>query len=209
MEKSLDPRVNRLPEVDVQKAPEMVTTNQLETYEVFVQSREGRPLEHEGAVHASDEEMAFIFAKEQFSRRATCIGILIVRTDHVIATPMSEGGINVYESITEPASSSSPLEGYEVFHLFRRGKQHQHAGSVEASSPEQAFYEAKLNLDPGNPAKPVLNVWVVRSNDVFSTEEEDVELWKTTPEKTFREALDYKGAEKIKKYKLAKEQGHE
>jgi ring-1,2-phenylacetyl-CoA epoxidase subunit PaaB len=52
-------------------------------------------------------------------------------------------------------------------------------------------------------------VWVVRSDDVFATGEEDVEMWVTTPEKTFREAMDYRGADKIKQYKQAKLDGHE
>jgi ring-1,2-phenylacetyl-CoA epoxidase subunit PaaB len=110
MEKSLDPRVNRLPDQSFGDNVADATVNQLETYEVFVQPKEGRPLEHEGVVHASDEDMAFIFAKEQFSRRSTCVGILIVRTDHVHVSPMSDGGVNVYDKPFMKQSSTWILE---------------------------------------------------------------------------------------------------
>ncbi len=202
-EKSLDPRVNRL-ELSHKDNVEKVPLDQLETYEVFIQTKEGRPLEHEGIVHAYDEEMAFVFAKEQFSRRATCVGMFVVRTDHVIVSELYDAGRNVYDSIQDPSETGASKSSYEVFHLFKRGKQHLHAGSIQAGSSEEAFYEAKMNLDPGNPAKPVLNIWLVKTDDIYASDEEDVELWLTTPEKTFREALDYKGADKIKKYKESK-----
>jgi ring-1,2-phenylacetyl-CoA epoxidase subunit PaaB len=202
-EKSLDPRVNRL-ELSHKDNVEKVPLDQLETYEVFIQTKEGRPLEHEGIVHAYDEEMAFVFAKEQFSRRATCVGMFVVRTDNVIVSELYDDGRNVYDSIQDPSETGASKSSYEVFHLFKRGKQHVHAGSVQATSSDEAFYEAKMNLDPGNPAKPVLNIWLVKTDDIYASDEEDVELWLTTPEKTFREALDYKGADKIKKYKESK-----
>ncbi len=203
--KSLDPRVNRLDIKEWDSDLSKESMDQLETYEVFVQPREGRPMIHEGIIHAFDEEMAFVFAKEQFGRRGTCIGMGIVRSDKVIVSDMSDGGRNVYDTIIESETSSpSELKNYKVFHLFKRGKQHTYAGSVKAGSDDAAFYMAKQNLDPGNPAKPVLNIRMVKTNDFFTSEEEDKMLWFTTPEKTFREALDYKGADRIKKYKATK-----
>lgn len=201
--RSLDPRINRLNMPEWQDEHLKPHLDQLETYEVFVRTREGRPLQHEGIVHASDPETAFVFAKEQFSRRATCVALSVTPSQCVHMTPFEDNGRNVYEQVEEPTSKDSPAN-WEIFHLFRRGKQHQHAGTVEAGSPEEAFYEAKEQLDPGNPAKPVLNVWAIRSDDLHSLAEEGSDIWRTTPEKTFREALDYKGAEKIKAYKSAK-----
>ncbi len=205
-DRSLDPRINRLQlsETDIIEKDQL---DQLETYEVFIQTKEGRPLQHEGIVHAYDEEIAFVFAKEQFSRRATCVGMIIVRSDNVEASEMNDDGRNVYDLFQEPSVIENEKSTYEVFHLLKRGKQHIHAGSVQAGSSEEAFYEAKLNLDPGNPARPVLNIWLIKTDDIFSSDEEDVELWLTTPGKTFREAMDYKGADKIKKYKESKENG--
>jgi ring-1,2-phenylacetyl-CoA epoxidase subunit PaaB len=204
--KSLDPRVNRLNLPDQSKEEvQKESLDQLETYEVFIQPKEGRPFQHEGIVHAYDEEVAFVFAKEQFSRRATCNAIMIARTANVFASETTDAGKNVYDLIEEPGDKFSESSNYYVFHLFKRGKQHKEAGCVNAGSVTEAIYNAKINLDPGNPAKPVLNVWIINEKDIYRSKIEDSDIWDTTPEKTFREAMDYKGADIIKKYKEKKE----
>jgi ring-1,2-phenylacetyl-CoA epoxidase subunit PaaB len=68
---SLDPRVNRLP-ANMANPDEKIALDQLTTFEVFVQPKPGKPFQHEGIVHASDIEMAYLFAKESFTRRFTC-----------------------------------------------------------------------------------------------------------------------------------------
>ncbi len=199
---SLDPRVNRLNlPVQWKEEAHKESLDQLETYEVFIQTREGRPFQHEGIVHAYDEELAFVFAKEQFSRRATCFAILIANTKNVFTSETTDDGKNVYVLVTEPDDHLSEQSNYYVFHLFKRGKQHKEAGNVQAGNIDDALYQAKIHLDPGNPAKPVLNIWIIDEKDTFRTNIEDSDIWKTTPEKTFREAMDYKGADLIKKYK--------
>jgi len=75
MLKSLDPRIDRL-HIDQEGALKpKAELDQLETFEIFLQLKEGRPFSHVGNVHAANEEIAFLFAKEQFSRRLTCTGI--------------------------------------------------------------------------------------------------------------------------------------
>ena len=63
--KSLDPRVNRLdiPENWNESITSKDSLDQFETYEAFVQVKEGKALEHVGPVHAPNEDMAFLFAK--------------------------------------------------------------------------------------------------------------------------------------------------
>lgn len=197
--KSLDPRITRLqiPE-SWNKSMEKDNLDQLETFEVFVQTKESRPYQHEGIVHASDEDMAFVFAKEQFSRRSTCTGIKIVKTRNVFVSDLSEGEHSVYEKIKPPVDNNGNEEVFVIFHLMKRGKQHKMAGEVSANSPEDALYQSKLTLDPGN---PVYNVWIVREDDILTISDEFRNIWDTLPEKTFREAIDYRGAEKIKKFK--------
>ena len=63
-----------------------------------------------------------------------------------------------------------------------------------ANNPEHAMQVAKATLDI---SKPVLNIWIARESDFFETTEEDKQIWNTLPEKTFREAIDYKGQAKI------------
>lgn len=195
----LDPRFQRL---DVFKAGHNAPTkplDQLPTYEVFVLLREGGKFQHEGIVHAPDNEMAFLFAKEQFSRRQMCAGIWTIETPNIFVSDYSENKISIYDSVE--VSSTNGNEAYKIFHMLKRGKQHKFAGSVMANSEEHALQIAKSELDV---SKPVLNVWIAKASDFYESTEEDKEMWNTLPEKTFREAIDYKGQAKIEEYLASK-----
>jgi ring-1,2-phenylacetyl-CoA epoxidase subunit PaaB len=200
MLESLDPRVNRLhlPNEFEQPMGSIAMLDQLETYEVFVQTKENKPFEHAGIVHAPNEEMAFLFAKEQFSRRGMfCTAIGVIKTEKIKTSEVTENQQSVYDLYTGTPSDSEE-EGFEVFHLIKRGKQHKHAGSVLAKDHEDAILKAKQELDL---SKPVLNIWVVKSNDIYATDEEDRDIWDTLPDKRYRDAIDYKAADKIKAFK--------
>ena len=170
--------------------------DQFGTYEVFVQPREGKPFQHEGIVHAPDLEMAYVLAKEAFTRRFTCTSLLVADTRSIFVSPMAEGTGNAYDLIPATEKSGGKNESYEIFHLPKRGKQHIHAGTVQATSPLDAMLRAKAEL----PTKVALNVWAVRTEDIRFTGEEEKDLWKTLPEKKFRDASDYKGGEKLKAF---------
>lgn len=194
----LDPRFQRL---DVFKAGHNAPTqilDQLPTYEVFVLLKDGGKFQHEGIVHAPDEEMAFIFAKEQYSRRMMCAGIWTIETPNIFVSDYSENKISVYDKVD--LSTKNGTESYKIFHMIKRGKQHKYEGTVMADSPEHALQIAKGAFEI---PKPVLNVWVAKTSDFYESTEEDKEIWNTLPEKTFREAIDYKGQAKIEEY-LAK-----
>jgi len=200
MLESLDPRVNRLhlPNEFEQPMGSIAMLDQLETYEVFVQMKETKPFEHAGIVHAPNEEMAFLFAKEQYSRRGMfCTAIGVIKTENIKTSEVTENQQSVYDLYSGTASESEE-EGFELFHLMKRGKQHKHAGSVLAKDHEDAILKAKEELDL---SKPVLNIWVVKSKDIFATDEEDRDLWDTLPDKRYRDAIDYKAADKIKAFK--------
>ncbi len=191
----LDPRFNRL---DVFKAQHKAPTqllDQLPTFEVFVLLREGGKFQHEGIVHAPDNEMAFLFAKEQYSRRQTCAGIWTIETPNIFVSNYSENKISIYDTIE--TSNTNGNEEYKIFHMLKRGKQHKYAGTVMANNEEHALQVAKSNLDI---TKPVLNVWIAKSSDFYKSTEKDKEIWNTLPEKTFREAIDYKGQAKIEAF---------
>lgn len=191
----LDPRFQRL---DVFKASHNAPTpllDQLATYEVFVLLRDGGKFQHEGIVHAPDKEMAFIFAKEQYSRRMTCAGIWTIETPNIFVSNYSENKISIYDSVESSAKKGST--SFKIFHMLKRGKQHKYAGTVIADSTEHALQVAKGSLDM---SKPILNAWVAKSSDFYESTEEDREMWNTLPEKTFREAIEYKGQAKIEEY---------
>ena len=195
---SLDPRVNRLPSIGLPgeilpKAP----LDQFGTFEVFVQAKEGKPFQHEGAVHSPNLEMAFVLAKETFTRRFTCVSLFVTDTRNVYVSPMSEGTQNAYEFINDvPEQTDAPVD-FEIFHLLKRGKQHIHVGTVKATSPQDAMAKAKKNLAG---EKLIYNIWVIRTSDIRFTTAEEKELWLTLPEKKFRDAADYKGGDKLKEF---------
>lgn len=196
--KSLDPRVNRLPVVGKSgeispKAP----LDQLGTFEVFVQPKEGKPFQHEGIVHAPDVEMAFVLAKETFTRRFTCVSLYVCDTRNVYVSPLTEATSNAYDLISEATEKSSPKTSYEIYHLLKRGKQHVHVGTVQAGSPQEAMAEAKKVFKND---KTVYNIWAVKTSDIRFTTDEEKDLWLTLPEKKFRDASAYKGGDKLKEF---------
>ena len=195
---SLDPRVSRLPELNGTMSPKPLL-DQLSTYEVFVQPKEGKPFQHEGIVHAPDVEMAFILAKESLTRRFTCISLFVTATTDVGVSATTEGDQNIYdilaiENLYPPPSGVGG--SYEIFHLLKRGKQHVHAGTVDAGSAEEAFSEAKKKFG----TVKAYNVWVVPTEKIRFTTPEEKDLWITLPEKKFRDAAEYKGGDKLKEF---------
>lgn len=196
--KSLDPRVNRLPAIGQPgqvepKAP----LDQFGTFEVFVQPREGKPFQHEGIVHAPNLEMAFVLAKEAFTRRFTCTSIFVVDTRHVYVSAMSDGNTSVFKFIHDTPEQPGEKVTYEIFQLQKRGKQHIHAGTVQASTPHEAMSEAKKSFHSD---KVIYNLWAIRTCDIRFTQPEEQELWLTLPEKKFRDAAAYKGGDKLKEF---------
>lgn len=195
---SLDPRVNRLPVIGTPgEILPKVPLDQFGTFEVFVQPKEGKPFQHEGIVHAPDLEMSFILAKEAFTRRFTCVSLYVCDTRSVYVSPMTDGTSNAYDFINDNVEQKPEKTSYEVYHLLKRGKQHIHAGTVQAGSPQEAMAEAKKAFRND---KVVYNVWVIRSASIRFTAPEEKELWLTLPEKKFRDAADYKGGDKLKAF---------
>lgn len=167
--------------------------DQFATFEVFVQPREGKPFQHEGAVHAPNLEMAFVLAKETFTRRFTCNSLCVADTRSIFVSPLTEGSQDAYDLIPTATRTEGKMEEYEVYHLLRRGKQQVHAGRLNATSPEDAMARAKERF-----TIKVLNIWVIRTADMRFTSVEEEDLWQTLPEKKYRDASEYKGGEKLK-----------
>jgi ring-1,2-phenylacetyl-CoA epoxidase subunit PaaB len=196
--KSLDPRVNRLPKIDVPahietKAP----LDQFGTFEVFVQPKDGKPFQHEGIVHAPNLEMAYVLAKETFTRRFLCSSLYVADTRNVYVSPMTEGDVNAYDTIPEDSQAGGDALTFEIYHLLKRGKQHIHAGTIYAATPQQAIGVAKNQLKP---EKIIYNIWAINTADIRFTTAEEKDLWLTLPEKKFRDASDYKGGDKLKEF---------
>ena len=195
---SLDPRVNRL-NLSTTELTSKAPLDQLGTYEVFSQLKEDKPYFHVGPVHAPNCEMAFLFAKEQFSRRQTCTGLFVVETRNIKVSVFTEGEDTVYNYISNPGElANGNTESFELFHLKKRGKQHEHIGTIESSSAEVALSMVKSEFIND---KPVYNIWIVKTSDIEFSQDEDKIIWDTLPEKKFRDAIAYKAADKIKEFK--------
>lgn len=196
--KSLDPRVARLPHIEADDIikPKM-PLDQFGTFEVFVEPKEGKPFQHEGIVHAPNLEMAYVLAKETFTRRFTCSSLYVTDTRDVYVSPLTEGDKNVYDSIPAVPDDAADKFTFEIYHLIKRGKQHVHAGSVSASNPLSAMAHAKTLLNTG---KMIYNIWAIRTDKIRFTTPEEKDLWVTLPEKKFRDAAEYKGGDKLKNF---------
>lgn len=196
---SLDPRVVRLPDYPVKSFEPKAPMDQLGTYEVFVQPKEGKQFQHEGIVHAPDIELAFVLAKESLTRRFQCVSIFIVDTRNVLVSELTEGDVSAYDTSTFSShvnSQSGDREVFEIFHLTKRGKQHIHAGNVEAESVAGAFAEAKKKFG----ILKVYNVWIIATKNIRFTQPDEKDLWSTLPDKKFRDAAEYKGGDKLKEF---------
>ena len=213
---SHDPRMNRLglPDAPTTTATKMAL-DQFGTYEVFHQKKEGAPFVYVGPVHAPEADVAFLFAKEQFSRRFACTGLWVVPTAAITVTAYVGDQESAYDTLPLLPASQAPTatiddtaaekaayaageEDYDIFHLKKRGKAHQHLGKVRASSPADALQVAKAVFGE---QRPVVNVWAVRSADILRSDEEDRDIWTTTPEKKYRDAISYKVQDRIEKFK--------
>ncbi|MFY0594701.1 phenylacetic acid degradation b [Roseivirga sp.] len=200
MLESLDPRVNRLKLPESFDAPMAAKDelDQFETYQTFVQTKEGKPFEHAGIVHAPNLDMAFLFAKEQFSRRGMfCNALCVAKTELIKTSVFTDNLQDVYDTF-EGTYSGDESESFEIFHLLKRGKQHKYIGNALGKNSQDAMLAAK-ELYPRS--KPVYNVWVIRTEDILMSDEEDADIWNTLKEKKYRDAIDYRAADKIKAFK--------
>jgi ring-1,2-phenylacetyl-CoA epoxidase subunit PaaB len=198
---SLDPRICRwdLPASWENQVPKEAL-DQFQTYEVFLQKRENAPFTYVGPVHAPDLEVAFLYAKEQHSRRATCTGLWVVQTQDIQLTPYAGDHESVYQLLAPTADSAqdSPRQPFEIFHLKKRGKAHTHAGTVYAPSYRAALAQARESFGDQSPC---VNVWVIPTEKMIRSQAADLPMWATTAEKKYREPVAYKVQDKITAFK--------
>lgn len=121
MIKSLDPRVNRSKiELDNSIEPLREHDN-WQTYEVFHQKKRGDQHMHVGIVHASNPEMALLFAKEQYGRRGMSVNIWVVCTTDVYTTGYEDS--DIFETVPEKAYREAG--GYKVMEKINKYKKEQ------------------------------------------------------------------------------------
>ncbi|MDZ4713545.1 MAG: 1,2-phenylacetyl-CoA epoxidase subunit B [bacterium] len=102
-----------------------------------------------------------------------------------------------------PIKDLSHWQTYEVFHQAKKGDRHIHVGSLHAPNPEMAVILAKEQFAR---RYKCVNLWVVKTSDVFITDYEDEDIFETNPGKIYREAGGYKVMDRINKFKLEKKE---
>ena len=195
--KSLDPRMNRLGLHENVVNYALPVDDQFQTFEAFQKVKENKPFEHTGIVHAPDTDIAFLFAKEQYSRRGNaCLAMAIIPTNCIFVSEYTEDGANALDAYKEAPEVAGDTS-YEIFILKKRGKQHTHLCTVTAGSMEGAIQKAANE----HYITPCFNVWVAESTNVLFSSDEDRDIWHTLHEKKYREAIAYKSSEKIDQFK--------
>src|SRR5690606_35761829 len=107
-------------------------------------------------------------AKETFTRRFTCSALCVAETANILVSPMVDGDQNAYDLVDENVAADGQGKTYEIYHLLKRGRQHIHAGNVNATTHAHALARAKQ----ASGGKKVLNIWVLRTQDIrFTTPE--------------------------------------
>jgi ring-1,2-phenylacetyl-CoA epoxidase subunit PaaB len=113
---SLDPRISRadIPDGEVVLNP----MDEFQTYEVFHQKKRGEQHEHVGIVHAPNDEMALLFAKDQYARRGQCVNIWVVKSEHMIASSYDD--TDIFD--TAPEKIYREAAGYKVMDKINKFK---------------------------------------------------------------------------------------
>lgn len=68
-------------------------------WEVFQQDRRGDHHHHVGSLHAPDEEIALVLAKESYMRRGACVNLWVVRAESIVATDYRDS--DIFEHTTD------------------------------------------------------------------------------------------------------------
>lgn len=107
---SLDPRIARLHDIRAGEVPTVGAHDYGETFEVFHQAKRGKHHTHVGTVHATDPELALLYAKEQFGRRQQTANMWVVRTADVFAFAYDDA--DMFEST--PQKMHREAAGYKT-----------------------------------------------------------------------------------------------
>ncbi len=104
----------------------------------------------------------------------------------------------------EPVEEGLPSwPAFEVFHQEKRGARHEHVGSLHAPNPEMALVFAKEQFGR---RKKCVSIWVVPSDRILASAEQDEDMFANNLDKTYRDASGFRVMEKINR--IRREQGN-
>ena len=138
-------------------------------YIVFQQDGPGAPYHYDGSVHAPDAELALLNARDVFTRRPECVGLWVVRADHILARTAEELACD--PAWADQVGSSGENEPYTVFQKRDHKGVHSSIGEVEAASPEDALRQALRTFADDR----VIVWWVCSSRAITRSSREDLD----------------------------------
>ena len=106
--------------------------------------------------------------------------------------------MKIVEGEAVKTDGDNKWESFEVFHQKKTGTAYVHVGSLQASDHEMAIVLAKEQYGW---RQTTTGLWVVKSANVFALDDDETNMFATTPEKKHREAVVYKTRDKITEFK--------
>lgn len=147
-------------------------------FQVFHQEEPDTPHVNAGTVHAPDVELALQNARDVFARRPDSASIWVVPFNAICSFTAEELEL---QGLPEPAGTEIEREIYFSFVKRVHNGSHEFAGTLEASSPEEAL---RLATEAENDA---LVWWVVPERSVVRTSTEDApSLFSSARSKPYR-----------------------
>jgi ring-1,2-phenylacetyl-CoA epoxidase subunit PaaB len=172
---------------------------------VFQQEGPGKPLVHNGSVHAPDIEMALMNARDVFSRRPDAVAMWVVPVEAIFTRTKEEWeSEQVDQQTSKPAAPASSviargpqaneaisrpeLEIFIVFGKLSEQAQASLLGEVEADSAEAALERAVEQFA----GKQVLRWWVFPATAVLASAPTDADpMFGPAREKTYKDQAAY------------------
>jgi ring-1,2-phenylacetyl-CoA epoxidase subunit PaaB len=155
-------------------------------YQVFQQEKAGDPYQDVGSVHAPDPEMALFNARDVFVRRPECFSLWVVAVEAITFRTAQE--LQRRADLDQPTQQDN-AETYEVFSKVKSAGTLTRAGTVEASSPEQALRQGVERFS----GEQAAFAWCVFPSQVITASDaQDIEsLFAPAREKHFRLSSDF------------------
>jgi ring-1,2-phenylacetyl-CoA epoxidase subunit PaaB len=171
-----------------------MTDTQWPAFQVFTQASPDHRHENAGTVHAPDEELALLLARDVFVRRPPCVSLWVVPEAEILSwTPDAP--------IPAADAGAESSESFEVFvKRIQRGS-HEHVGQVEGRSPPEAMHRAwqMFGRDLGSVW------WVVPSRRIVRSDPEDrSSLFGPAADKPYRDQAHYPTETLMRQVKAAR-----
>ena len=171
-----------------------MTDTQWPRYMVFEKTKNGKPHQQAGTVHAPDIEMALLNARDVFVRRPETISQWIVRADTIFSKTIQELANSAWAGEYE----SGEIEPYYVFYKLAHNRSCVYTGKVEAGSPQEAIKQSlETYINP-----KALMWWVFPVSAVLHSEDDDLDpLYAPARQKYYRHQTQFTNAMLLKKMK--------